>query len=159
MSDELNKLMKGYTAKKQQEKDLESAEENNHAAFKALAVNAIQKVIVPALTALCQELRSHGHEANVSLLASTESYPSVHLSFRLIDRDDPQDPASASRLTFSTTPTQDRFEVHTEIWGREGKETGLGNTGRPAEKAIAEVDAEWVTKQAMSFVSCVLEKA
>lgn len=159
MKDELNELLKGHAAKKQRAKDFEDAEENRHEKFKALASGTIEKVIAPALSALSQELKSHGHEADVSLLASTDSYPSVHLSFRLIDRNDPQEQASASRLSFSTTPAQDKFEVRTEIWGREGKETGLGNTGKPEVKPISEVNADWVTKQALSFVGSVLERA
>jgi len=159
MKDELNELLKSHAAKKRRERDFENAEESWHEAFKALASDTIEKVITPALSALSQELKGHGHEADVSLLASTDSYPSVHLSFRLIDRDDPQEQASASRLSFSTTPAQDKFEVRTEIWGREGKETGLGNTGKPEMKPIAEVNAEWVTKQALSFVGSVLERA
>jgi len=159
MKSELSKLLKGHTARKRQEKDLENAEEKKHETFKAQAVSAIEKVIGPALSALSQELKDHGHEADVSLLSSKDSYPSVHLSFRLIDKDEPQDSGSASRLSFSTTPAQDRFEVRSEIWGREGKETGLGNTGQPETKTIAEVDSDWVTKQALSFVSCVLERA
>jgi hypothetical protein len=159
MKDELSQLLKNHTAKKRREKDYEEAEENRHTTFKALASDTIEKVIAPTLTALSQELRSHGHEADVSLLASTDSYPSVHLSFRLIDRDDPQEQASASRLSFSTTPAQDKFEVRTEIWGREGKETSLSNTGKPEARRIAEVDADWVTAQGLSFVSCVLDRA
>jgi hypothetical protein len=159
MKSELSKLLKGHTAKKRREKDLEDAEEKKHETFKAQAVSTIEKVIAPALSALGQELREHGHEADVSMLSSADSYPSVHFSFRLIDADAPQDAGSASRLSFSTTPTQDRFEVHTEIWGREGKETGLGNTGKPETKPIAEVEAAWVTAQALSFVGCVLERA
>jgi hypothetical protein len=159
MKSELSKLLKGHTAKKRREKDLENAEEKKHQTFKAQAASAIEKVIAPALSALSEELREHGHEADVSLLSSADSYPSVHLSFRLIDQDEPQDAGSASRLSFSTTPSQDQFEVRSEIWGREGKETGLGNTGKPETKTIAEVDSEWVTRQALSFVSCVLDRA
>jgi len=158
MKDELNKLLKDHFAKRRQEKDVEDAEEKSHQEFQALAVDAIEKVIAPALKALSQELKGHGHEADVSLLVGTDSYPSVHLSFRIVDRDDPHDPANASRLSFSTTTSQDKFEVRTEIWGREGKEAG-SNAGKPEAKPIAEVDAEWVTAQGLSFVSCVLERA
>jgi hypothetical protein len=159
MKDELSQLLQDHAAKKRRVKDFEDAEESRHEKFKVLALDTIEKVIAPALTALGQELKGHGHEADVSLLASTDSYPSVHLSFRLINREDPQEQSSASRLSFSTTPAQDKFEVRTEIWGREGKETGLGNTGKPEMKPIAEVTTDWVTKQALSFVSSVLERA
>jgi len=159
VKDELSKLLKGHRAKRRLEKDVEDAEEKGHQAFQALAVNAIEKVIAPALQALSQELKGHGHEADVLLLVGTDSFPSAHLSFRIIDQDDPQDSASASRLSFSTTTSQDMFEVRTEIWGREGKETSLSNTGKPEARRIAEVDADWVTAQGLSFVSCVLDRA
>ncbi|HET9386716.1 MAG TPA: hypothetical protein VFO67_16405 [Gemmatimonadales bacterium] len=159
MKDELSRLLKAHGAKRRQEKDVEEAEEKGHQVFQALAVDTIEKVIAPALEALSQELKGHGHEADVSLRVGTEAYPSAHLSFRIINRDDPLDPASASRLSFTTTPSQDRFEVRTEIWGREGKETGLINTGNPETRRIAEIDAGWVTAQGLSFVGCVLDRA
>lgn len=158
MKDELNKLLNDRIAKRRQEKDVEDAEEKGHQEFLALAVDAIEKVIAPALEALSQELKGHGHEAGVSLLVGTDSYPSAQLSFRIVDRDDPHDLTSASQLSFSTTASQDKFVVRTEIWGREGKEAG-SNTGKPEARPIAEVDAEWVTAQGMSFVRCVIDRA
>lgn len=158
MKDELSKLLHDHVAKRRREKDVEDAEEQDHQAFQALAVGAIEKVIAPALKALSQELKGHGHEADVSLLVGTDSYPSVHLSFRIVDQDGPDDPVSASRLSFSTTTSQDNFEVRTEVWGREGKET-CSNTGNPEARPIAKVDAEWVTAQGLAFVRCVLDRA
>lgn len=158
MKDELDRLLKDHVAKRRREKDVEDAEEQDHHAFQALAVGTIEKVIAPALKALSQELTGHGHEASVSLVVGTDSYPSVHLSFRIIDQDGPDDPASASRLSFSTTTSQDKFEVRTEIWGREGKETG-SHTGNPEARLIADVDAGWVNAQGLAFVRCVLDRA
>jgi hypothetical protein len=159
MKDELNKLLNDHIAKRRREKDAEDAEEKGHQEFQVLAVDTIEKVIAPALTALSRELKDHGHEASVSLLVGAESYPSAHLSFLIVNRDDPHGPASASRLSFSTTPSQDKFEVRTEIWGREGKEAGLSNAGKPEARRMAEIDGEWVTAQGLSFVSCVLDRA
>jgi hypothetical protein len=158
MQDKLNKLLNDHTAKRQRAKDAEDAEEKGHADFKILAVNAIEKVIAPALNALCKILTGHGHQADVSLLTDTDSYPSAHLSFRVVDQDDPDGAASASRLSFSTSGSQDRFVVTTEIWGSEGREAE-SQTGKPESRPIAEVDTSWVTDQALSFVSCVLERA
>jgi len=158
MKDELDKLLKSHVAKRRLEKDVEDAEEQGHQAFQALAVNTIENVIAPALQALCQELKGHGHEAGVSLLVGLDSYPSAHLSFLIVDQDDSSGAASASRLSFSTTSSQDKFEVKTEIWGREGKEAG-SNSGKPEARPIAEVDAEWVTAQGLAFVSSVLDRA
>ena len=158
MKDELKKLLNDHSAKRRREQDIEDAEEKGHQDFKVLAVDAIEKVIAPSLTALSQELKGHGHEASVSLLVGADSYPSAHLSFRIVDRDDPTGAASASRLSFSTTSSQDKFEVTTEIWGREGKESG-SHSGKPEARPIAAVDAEWVTAQGLSFVGCVLERA
>lgn len=156
MKDELSKLMKDHTAKMRREKDAEDAEETGHQEFHVLAVGVIEKVIAPALKALSQELKSHGHDAGVSLLVGTDSYPSAHLSFRIVGQDDTHSHASASRLSFSTTTSQDKFEVRTEIWGREGKESGLGHS---ESRPMAKVDAEWVTAQGLAFVSSVLDRA
>ena len=158
MNDELNKLLDDHTAKRRRAKDVEDAEEKGHADFKIVAVEAIEKVIGPALKALCTILTNHGHQADVSLLTGTDSYPSAHLSFRVVDRDDPDGAASASRLSFSTSGSQDRFVVATEIWGREGREAE-SQSGKPESKLIPEVNTAWVTTQGLSFVSCVLERS
>ena len=158
MKDALNKLLKAHTAKKRRNQDVEDAEEKDHREFQASAVVAIEKVIGPALTALSRELVAHGHESSVSLRVGKDSYPSAHLSFRIGDPDDPNGAASASQLSISTTASQDRFEVTSEIWGREGKDA-KDNTGKPESRPIAEVDAKWVTAQGLSFVSCVLDRS
>jgi hypothetical protein len=158
MKDKLDKLFKDHIAKRRREQDVEDAEEKDHREFQVLAVDAIEKVIAPSLNALSRELKGHGHEAEVSLVVGADSYPSAHLSFRIGDRDDPHGAASASRLSFSTTASQSKFEITTEIWGREGREQG-GRSGKLGSRPIAEVDAEWVTAQGLSFVSSVLDRA
>lgn len=158
MSDELDKLLQGHTAKRRREKDVEDAEEKDHQDFQALALDAIEKVIAPALKTLSLELKGHGHEAGVSLLIGAESYPSAHLSFRIVEQDDAQGTANASRLSFSTTITQNMFEVSTEIWGREGKDAG-SHTSKLDSRRIAEVDSAWVTAQGLAFVARVLDRA
>ena len=159
MKDKLSQMLKDHSARRRLEKDVEDAEETGHQEFQARAVVVIEKVIAPALKALSQELKSHGHDAAVSLLVGTDSYPSAHLSFRIVDRDNPEGPESASRISFSTTTSQDKFEVRTEIWGREGKEISRNESGKPETRPLAEVDADWVTAQALCFVGSVLERA
>ncbi len=158
MKNELNQLLKEHKAKRRRELDVEDAEEQGHQKFQVLAVNAIEKVIGPALMVLGKELKDHGHEAGVSLLVGVDAYPSAHLSFLIVDQDETHSAASASRLSFSTTASQDKFEIRSEIWGREGKEAGT-NAGKPEAKPIAEVDAAWVTAQGMAFIRHVLERA
>ena len=158
MKDALNKLLKAHTAKKRRNQDVEDAEEKDHREFQASAVIAIEKVIGPALTALSRELVAHGHESSVSLRVGKDSYPSAHLSFRIGDPDDPNGAASASQLSISTTASQDKFEVTSEIWGREGKDA-KNNTDKRESRPIAGVDAKWVTAQGLSFVSCVLDRS
>jgi hypothetical protein len=158
VKDALNKLLKAHTAKRRRKQDAEDAEEKDHQVFQASAVNAIEKVIGPTLMALSRELEGHGHEAAVSLRVGKDSFPSAHLSFRIGDRDDPNGAASASRLSFSTTASQNKFEVTTEIWGRQGKDAE-NNTSKLESRPIAEVDAAWVTAQGLLFVSGVLDRS
>jgi hypothetical protein len=158
MSHELDKLLQNHTAKRRREKDAEDAEEKGHQEFRVLAVDAIEKVIAPALKTLSLELKGHGHEASVSIRVGADAYPSAHLTFRIVDQDDAQGAASVSRLSFSTTVSQDKFEVSTEIWGREGKDAG-NNTIKLDSKRITEVDSSWVTAQGLTFVGCVLDRA
>jgi len=158
VKDALNKLLKAHTATKRRKQNVEDAEEKDHQKFQASAVVAIEKVIGPALAALSRELVAHGHASDVSLRVGKDSYPSAHLSFRIGDPDDPDGAASASRLSFSTTASEDKFEITTEIWGREGKDA-KNDTGKREARPIAEVDTKWVTAQALSFVSCVLDRS
>jgi hypothetical protein len=158
VKDALNKLLKAHTAKRRKKQDVEDAEEKDHQVFQASAVKAIEKVIGPTLSALSRELEGHGHEASVSLRVGKDSFPSAHLSFRIGDRDDPNGAASASRLSFSTTASQNKFEVTTEIWGRQGKDAE-NNTSKLESRPLAEVDTAWVTAQGLLFVSGVLDRS
>lgn len=158
MKDALSKLLKAHSAKQRKKRDIEDAEEKDHREFQVAAVNAIEKVIGPALTSLSEELGQHGHRAGVSLRIGTDSFPSAHLTFRIGDPDDPSGAVSESRLSISTTASQNKFEVTTEVWGRHGKDSE-NSASKLESRSIADVDTKWVMAQGLAFVSTVLDRA
>lgn len=157
MASDLDKMFSDFEARKLREKEAQDEMDAKHKAFRDKAIKIVNERVAPVLRDLCADLKRRGHESEVSLFVDNHSYPSAQLSFRAVNKE-PHSYTSASKLSFSTTTSEDKVEIRKEIWGAKGKDESPSYGGQPSFKLLDDVTAEWVKTQVVSFVSTVLSK-
>lgn len=159
MKEELDKLFEERSDRKQKERDVENAKETKETQFRDVANGVINNVIGPALKEFQTELKKRGNESDVTLQVDKYSQPSARLTFRVIDESPTRKVLNPSKISFSTTTTEDKFEVRREVWTMKGKEDAQAYGGGHSSRAISEVDEAWVRSQVLAFINAVLSGA
>jgi hypothetical protein len=121
------------------------------------AIAYIQERIAPVLNEVCGQLEARGHEASVQLNLDQYSYPSAHLTFRVVN-DEPHSYVSKSKLSFVLTQTKTGIEVQREIVSRSGSGSSRGHSGAQQSKSFSDLTSDWAKEQALSFVAEVLKQ-
>ena len=167
MGDEkdLDALFERHSQRKAAAKKAADLEDDKRRAFRKRASEVVDRVIVPALEELAEELRARGNRSAVKRCGENVVYPDVEFSFGPGGERAgvPYNPVSKLEYTSACTSDLDRpsFQSRPDILvgsSRRDDEWSTHHSPMAQTRGIDHVDAEWVRAVALAFVEEVLRR-
>lgn len=156
MNKALDKLLEAFDAERHAQADKDQAGAVQRAEFRRKAADLLNAQIAPALKGMAADVAARGHFAEVVVQGDVGTTPSAMLRFKVRQAPGITPFRVPSSITFAANDQSASFDIRVEISGvLRPVESAPGNGSKPAEG----VDAAWVEKAVVAFVSDVLRDA